>query len=221
MVSVIVLHSIVDFDFEFVSILLLLLICMEFSKGKKKHLRTEKGAAVVMAATTLLCVYFGSAQFLQFMHLNEAACRVYPPFTTAKQEMLSSETDLTVAETLADSILQSNGEIAECYRVKAGAAYARGEVTAFLQFGLEALGKEPYNTDYYETFGNLTLTAIRQYESVGDTQSAQTCAQALQQMQILMEKTKQKTSDLAWRIQDQPDFTLSDGLMEYIKQING
>lgn len=220
-VSMIVLHSMADFDFEYVSILLLLLICMDFTKGKQRQLRTEKDAAVAMAATTLLCVYFGTAQFLQFLHLNEAACRMYPPFTTAKQEMLSSETDLTQAEALADSLLQSNGEIAECYRVKAGAAYARGEIAEFIQFGLEALEKEPYNTDYYETFGNLTLTAIRQYESIGDIQSARMCAQALQQMQTLLEKTKHKTSDLAWKIQDQPDFTLSDDLTEYIKQFNG
>lgn len=219
-VGVVFLHSLADFDFSFIVILLLLLLCMDYSKGRSGQISPRKtAAAAVCAVAVLFCAYFGTAQFLQFLHLNEAACALYPPYTTARMELLSECDDIGQAQAIAERILQDNSEIAECYRVRANAAYARGEIADFLQDGMTALEKEPYDTASYNRYGEQILAAIRQYKAAGESQSVLVCERALLQMRDLLTQTEQKTSALAWKIQDKPDFTLSEALQIYIRQL--
>lgn len=222
LLTVLGIHSLLDFDFQFIAVLFLFLFCMDFQKGRAKSIRIRKSiCALAGIPLSLILLYFGASQGLQLFGMHHTALRLYPYLTTAQIGAMSECTDLGDANDYAQQIIARNTFVAEAYRVRAGYAYSQGDIRQFIEDGYTALERDPYNTDGYRDYGDKLLTVIHKGKSIHDQQLVQISEQALQKMQMLLEKTRQRTSALAWRINDQPDFSLSKELEEYIKLLQG
>ena len=220
--AVLVAHSFVDFDFQFTAMLFLLLFCMDLQKGKEKLLRLPgKGTVPVLASAVLVIVYFGVAQGLQWLGADRAAVRLYPANTNARIALMSECDDIGLANEWAGQIIARNTYVAETYRVRAGYAYSTGDIAGFIENGYAALSLDPYDTEAFADYGEKLLAVIRRGRETGDMQLVRRCEQALGDMRVLMEATKDKTSALAWRIDDKPDFSLPKELTEYMQNIQG
>ena len=220
--TVLSLHSLLDFDLQFVAVFFLFLFCMDFQKGREKMVRLRNNVALsAVLPITALCIFFGVAQGLHLFGLNRAAVRIFPAYTNAQIEMMSDCADIGQANELADQIISRNTFVAQAHRVRAGYAYALGDLQQFTEAGFTALSLDPYNTDSYADYGMKLMVAAQQSKAVGDPEVKRYCDQALRDMQALMDQTRQKTSALAWRIQDKPDFSLPKELTEYMQSIEG
>ena len=220
--TVLCMHCMLDFDFQFIAVFCLFLFCMDFQKGRKKLIRMRSSIyALATVPLSLLLLYFGIAQGLQLFGMNRTALRVYPNYTTAQISAMNECIDLNRANQYAEQIIAHNTYVAEAYRVRAGYYYSSGDVRQFVENGYTSLRLDPYNTDGYADYGMKLMAAAQQSKAVGNVETEQYCERALREMQTLMEQTQQTTSALAWRIQDKPDFSLPEELTEYLQSIEG
>lgn len=217
--AALVLHSLFDFDFQFLSILFLVVLLLPESKK-----REWKNGAVIRCVGTFasvcligLATMYGTSNLLYTKGHYEASIRVGKYNTMAKIKQLSEMTDFDAAEQLAQNIKKANDQIPLVYDVLAQCEYKRGNLEAYIKQKLHAIKLEPYAYDRYLEYMNILLSSCDMYIQEGETESAQICLKRMASVYDMLDALKERTSALAYRIQDKPQFVLP---MEYQKMMN-
>lgn len=137
----------------------------------------------------------------------------------AKMELLSQAEDAGEMEELADSILEGNGHVAVAYSAKARAAFARGDVQGFVQNKLTAIRLAPYQHEEYLDYLAVLVYSVKLYREAGDEESARFCVERAKEIPGMLKEVEERTSRLAWMINDRPEVTLSRENMELIEEM--
>ena len=95
-------------------------------------------------------------------------------------------------------------------------AYSNGDVEAYIREKSIALSMYPYNYAGYIDYMNTLAQAATVYLQSGDRESAGVCVKRMRSVYDILNRVEQKTSALAWKIQDIPQVTLPG---EYISLI--
>ena len=214
------LHSLFDFDLQFVAVLMLLLLLTDtdakLTEGKKT-LPWRVGTAAAAA----VCLYMTVTLALGHFGAYRVSDELYPFNTRNKLTMLEQETDLVKANELADEILETNTDYFAPYTIKAQYAYSQGDFGSLIQYKKQVFERNPFDHTQYEEYAQMLINGIALYTQAGDTASAGICRQELLSVPKLLEANADRLSALGKRITDQPVTELSSQLQKQIAQIGG
>ena len=217
-----VLHSLFDFNMQFLSLaLLLVLLChigVERPDSKlfrRRHPLTGRVVVLVGAALSLAAAVVDTSYYAQ---RPDVALWLYPAHTQAQLYYLVQQNEVEGLDVLADAILDHNSYVALAYDAKANVAYAQGDGQSVIQYKQKAISLSPYTMVEYEDYAQKLAHLMTLYQQAGMTDSAQTCRQCLLEIPTLLEQVKEKTSSLAWKIADRPELEPTALLQEYLMQ---
>ena len=205
-VTVIVLHSLLDFDLQFISIVFVLLLCM-VDLSAKKELHVPKAAVYgALPAAAVIGLYFMIPLALYNAGIPSAAARVYPAHTLALEKLLIQAETEEEMELYADRILRLNPNFSLANSAKARLAYGQGDFDSMVRYKERAIRFSRYTPEEYEDYYEMLYTGYELYKQTGDDVSAEYCLKKMQAIPEMMEEVREGTSFFGWRIKDKPVF---------------
>lgn len=221
-VGTVCLHSLFDFNLQFIGMFLLLLRMVD--GGEKTKMLELKSTALCKTAAALLAaagLYMGMALALSHWGGNELADRMYPYNTRNTLSMLEEAKDLDRANELAEKILKQNTAHYGAYSIKAKISYAAGDFTSLIQYKKQVFEKNPFDHTEYEEYCQMLIYGIEIYSQMGDASSVEFCKQELRNTQRKLSSNARRLSKLGAMIADQPVTELSQPVQEYISTMKG
>ncbi|MCD7882181.1 MAG: O-antigen ligase family protein [Lachnospiraceae bacterium] len=217
-ILVLMLHSLLDYDFQFLSILFVLILFLNQQNGKgyPVSMFTKVIAVGGTAAAAAGAVCIGSSDLLMMSGRYEASVWAYNGNTLAKTYLLTELEDVDELSELAVSITKSNSHVPLAYHAMAQAALVEGKISDYIDYKETALQLSPYDFDSYTDYLDGLSYCFSLYLESGETESAEICYQRVQNVQELLEQVKEKTSWLGWQIDDAPQVTLPEEYQEMI-----
>lgn len=209
MLAILLLHSIVDIDFQYISIWFIAILLFDF-KEKTVDLRNEKKKErqLQFSMVALLCFYFLIPFTANFFEQYEMAIYLYPGYTQAKETKLATTGEIDVVEVLADEIINSNTYVSLAYDAKALAAYAKGDIRGFVEYKKRVLEIERFDITHYRDFDYLLKEFASEAKKNGDVNTVNYCEEQKALIPDMLKVVENQTSRLAWKIKDKPVFVI-------------
>lgn len=207
-ITVLFLHSLMDFDLQYPIIWFVLLLCLldGMSSGKVRTVR--KGVAPLCALLTCICLYFCAVSGLYYTGHDDLCAKLCPAHTQANLHLLQRAQTAEEMECYADRILTHNPTSALALSAKARAAYARGNFEQMILYKEQVLAAARYSKEEYLDYFQMLSVGYQLYLQNGDIASAEVCRQKLLTIPDRMAEVLKETSPRAWRITDKPDLSL-------------
>lgn len=202
---VICFYSLLEFHLQYLSIVMVIPLLMDVRENTlvEKKSVVAKENQILSLVGLLLFGYFGIASFCTYAGKYETALSMYPYDTQALEAVLMQESDKVTATALAEDILSIHPYSTESYNVLAYGALMDGSYERALNYKLEVLKLEKYDTIQYGDF----VSMVETIQSVSEANRA-LCEEKLGQMQRILEETKEQTDTLAYYLRDKPTFTI-------------
>jgi hypothetical protein len=217
-VGAICLHSLFDFNLQFIGVFFLLLLLLSQEQTDKiLILKPRLLLKLSFGVAVLAGLYIGTALLLAHFGAREVSDGMYPYNTQNKLAMLEQETDLETANALAEDILKQNTHFYAPYSIKVKYCYSKGDFGAVIQNQRAALERNPFGHTEYEDYCKMLITGIDLYKKAGDTKSAEICEKELLAVYRRLSENAQRLSPLGKMIKDQPITVLSPEIREYVK----
>ena len=218
--TIMLLHSLFDFDFKFISIMFVLILFLENKNLKEYKISyLTKGISVVLVvAAVFISVKTGASEGMNLLNKSEDAVKLYSGNTMAKVNMLYKEPDLFKAEEIAVDIIKDNEHIPDAYSILADAEFAKGNIDTYMEYKEKAISLAPYNSNFYKEYIEVMNYCMLEYLNMDDEMSYTVCAGKIIDTANNLEDLKERTSKLGWMIKDQPETELEDEYMDIISK---
>lgn len=221
-VGAVCLHSLFDFNLQFIGIFLLLLLLLSgFDPQKALTVKPRLPLKAGFALVILVGIYMGGALMLSHFGQQALSDAMYPYNTRNKLSMLEQEKELDKANGVAEEILWQNTHFYAPYSIKAKNCYAKGDFGGMIQNARAALERNPFAQREYEDYCKMLITGIDLYQKNGDTQSAQICQKELLAVYRQFSEMTGRLSPLGKMIKDQPVTELAPEIKAYVQKIGG
>ena len=212
-----ILHSLFDFNLQYLSVLVLLLLFTDITGGKKYEFKNKKVSLIVISsALSLVFVYFSVVLMLYNFGKTEVVHSLYPAHTQNEIARLGNCEDTAELDVIADGILKRNEYLPIAYSAKARHAFANGDITSLIQYKTKVFEIAPFQYEEYEEYCYMLIHSISLYENAGDEDSAEYCKNELTCVYDVLCSLEKRLSGLGRKIQDIPRTQLPDDVREYI-----
>ena len=135
LLAVLVLHCLLDFDTQFVSVALLLFLVLDAEPQARKPASPRRAirglTAGILGVSALLSLWIGSASFLYYLRKPADAVRVYPAYTAALTDLLPDAAEQDLGP-LADRVLRLNKAVALAHDARAKADFSAGNFSGMI-----------------------------------------------------------------------------------------
>lgn len=207
------LHACIDFDFQFFAMLCLLLLC---GVGGERRTVAVKKPAVLAAGGILTAVFafFTLPYSLSFFGNSRGAYALWPVDLSLAEERLQHCADLEEAGEIADAILCQTSLSMLAWDCKFAQAAAAADYPSMTSYRYQYLQLNPYRPEVYEEMTTLLENACALAPEGLDLY--QTLAE---QTARLLEEVYARTSPLAYKIADRPDFSFRPALLIRLETI--
>lgn len=211
--ALLALHAAIDFDFQFFALLLLLLLCGLGEGGKTVPLPRRgalAGAGVVAAALAWFSIPYG----LSFLGQSGPAWALWPADLSLAEERLQSCAGLEEAGEVADRILSNTALSMLAWDCKYAQAAAEADYPSMASCRYSYLVLNPYRPEVYESMADLLENACMQ-----DSENKEIYQTLAEYTRERLEEVMERTSPLAGRIADRPDFSFAPALIDRLKNL--
>lgn len=218
--SVLLLHSLFDYDFQFLVMMLVLLLFLDICSLKEIKVTQSVRIFVSFIAVILIltAVLLGCSGFCYSRGMYRQSLKWYPRNTMAEIMLLGEAETAKEMENLADSILLRNAHVAGAYSARARAAFVKGDMEGFIRDKLTAIDLAPYQYEEYLDYMDSLFFAMDQYIEAEDMESARMCLKRVEAVPALLKETETKTSRLGWEIQDRPETELPPKYLKVLEE---
>lgn len=223
---VIMLHLLMDFDLEFLSMWYLVVLVSDMQYGKEIILDAKKKNVVrnalglaTMGMFVCANIYVGAAMMPRYAGNPELSSELLPFYTESNAEVLAAETSPDAAEKLANKILKQNKYVPEAYDVLATVAYAKGDYREMVENKKHSLNLQKYEMKAFDRYVQLLSQAIAQASQQGNVGDAMYLVESVLEVEEILKATEAKTDPIAYETRDVPDFTLSEESQNYIRNV--
>lgn len=207
--GVFAIHGLFDWDFQFIVLIMILVLItgdnsawvLDLEASKRGIIHLARGIAVLITA---VCLWIGSATFMEWLNNNEAACKIYPGLTTSQMAVISSTTDESKKYELAESICKRSDNCTIALQAMAEKSARLGNYDAMAAYGRKAMLSAKYNKAGYELYLYMLSYAVGQADAAGNADAAY--------------KYLTMVAEVGDLISDKPKVKLSDEYMSYIRQ---
>lgn len=215
--SVLVLHSMFDFNLQFVSMFFLFILFLDYESGKEIiYRKSQLGLRLGMIATSAICLWCGISLFFGYVGNLDVANKIYPWNTQNQMKELALADDVETAERLADDILKRNKYVPTTYSAKAKVSYSQGDLGKVMEYKRALFATAPFMYEEYEDYCYMLMKSIPKYRQAGDVESAEICEQELLQVYQAVTSQEERLSKLGKMIKDQPNTELPKEIEEYV-----
>lgn len=207
------LHACIDFDFQFFAVLCLLLLCA--SGGESRVVRPDRRAVLAVGgALTLAFCFFSLPYGLWFFGNSRGAYALWPYDLSLAEERLQHCADLTEAGEIADAILARTDTSMLAWDCKFAQAAAAADYPAMAEYRYQYLRLNPYRPEVYEEMAALLENACQEAPEGMDVYKT-----LAEETKGLLEEVYARTSPLADKIVDRPDFSFRAALLIKLDEI--
>ncbi|MDY2627189.1 MAG: O-antigen ligase family protein [Lachnospiraceae bacterium] len=211
------LHSLFDFDLQYVVMFFIMILTWNLESERKKILL---GATLPFVSLFILAgVYIGAGNLVYYTGKQKLALKIYPYNSFAEIRLLSMTSDVEELENIAEDLLKRNDRIAPAWDAKAKASYSRGDFAGVLEAKRKALELSPYDLSIYEDYFAMLTTGVELYEKTGDEYSAAICREEIEGLQERLDEVRDRTSSPAWKIKDQPQLEMPEEYRIYLEEM--
>lgn len=216
-VVIMVLHILFDFDMQFVSMLIIFFVLLYDHEGKDVAIKNKISAIVPITCAVLMGTYFAIPSLLGFFREDRAAVKVYPAYTDSYVALIGKAENAEEMEKIADRILKYNDSVSIAYSAKARVSFSEGDVIKMIEYKEKAIDRNRYGITEYTDYMDMLAVCTNMYIDAGKYDSAKYCIDKIKEIPVRLEKVRNGTSALAYRIDDKPELDLPD---EYRKIID-
>ena len=149
----------------------------------------------------------------------ERAFAIYSGNTQAETALLTEAGTTAEMREIADELISKNEYISVAYSARARAAFSEGDIGGFIEDKLRAIELAPYQYEEYTDYLEILAYCENLYLENGSTEDAKICAERAAEIPGMLDELREKTSTLAWRIDDRPQVTLSRENLELIEEM--
>ncbi len=214
--AVIGAHCLFDLDLQYISVFCIALMCMR-AESEREHILNGRGALAGAGVLVIFYLYFATAMGLSQAGMNREALALYPGYTDGAL-VLMEETD--EAE-IAEEIITENGMAASAYECAAREHAARGEYEKTCEDVEGMLRCAGYDMYYYDQSVYYLSFALNAAIEADDIDAGQKILEKIQEIPRILERLEERTSRLAWRINDKPEFELEESVSTYLDSLSG
>lgn len=210
LIIMILLHSMLDFNLQFISIFFVMLSAVDLD-GKK--IGRVSGKEVLMTGVVLLgctSLYFGMDSALYYMKMYSTSAEIYPGNTNAWMQLLTVVEEPEEMERVADRILALNPDNPLANNAKARVAYSNGDFGSMIGYKQQALEYYKYNLEEYLDYFNMLYVGYQLYLENSDPDSAEVCREQMLGIPDMLDEVLNETDPLAYQIQDKPELELPE-----------
>lgn len=215
------LHSLFDYDFQFISILLVLLLFVKGDSGRK-----EKAGAltfVSIAAVNVILIVMSVVLGLSVRCYNKGefdkSVDIWSHNTMAKLYRLQTTEDMEECLSISESITEANKHISLAYMYIAFDYGTNGNIEEFFKYMDTAIMLDPYRLDNYAQYISMIYEVANIYYENGDTDSVKNCYEHMLLVLKKLEATKEKTDKLAWEIKDVPKLDVTAEMQQKVDAV--
>lgn len=217
--SLLCTHALLDFDFQYISLLFVLLLTLDFRYGYEVELKSKLSKALCVASIVFVsCFYFGLVDLLTLVNANDIAIRLYPVHTNAEIRLLTESKSAEQQSSIAKDIIKRNEHISLAYAAMANYDFSLGNIEDFIANKKKSIELSPYDIEAYNDFAGKLIIAYSLYKQGGDSISADYCLKQVINLENELLEVKSRTSALAWKINDLPRLELSAEIKDFIKK---
>lgn len=217
--SLLCTHALLDFDFQYISLLFVLLLTLDFRYGYEVELKSKLSKALCVASIVFVsCFYFGLVDLLTLVNANDIAIRLYPVHTNAEIRLLTESKSAEQQSSIAKDIIKRNEHISLAYAAMANYDFSLGNIEDFIANKKKSIELSPYDIEAYNDFAGKLITAYSLYKQGGDSIGADYCLKQVINLENELLEVKSRTSALAWKINDLPQLELSAEIKDFIKK---
>ena len=220
LLALLLLHCLLDFDTQFVSIALLLFLVLDAEPQARKLSAAgvrRRLFAGLLSVSGLLSVWLGAASFFFYLGNSSAALRLYPGYTAAMVDLLSGAPEADLSP-LADRILRQNQSVALAHDAKARSLFSAGSFSGMREQKLEAIRLARYYKSEYLDYFDMLIYSYYIYQQNGDSASTDRCLALIQAIPAMLEAAEAQTSHLGRMIDEQPDLTLPPPYISWMEK---
>lgn len=213
------IHTVLDFNLQFIAMFLLLITLMNTDGEKIKVIKTKKWMKAVPVVILALNVYMASALLFAHYEQREIANALYPYNTRNTLHMMEAETDLQEANRIADRIIKQNQTYFAPYSIKAKYAYSIGDFVEVIKNKNEVFLRYPFKYTEYKEYCVMLINGVALYERQGDESSVKIINREILAAYDKLEGNKTRLSELGRRIEEQPTLEFSESVLTYINKL--
>lgn len=217
LLAVLVLHCLLDFDTQFVSVAMLLFLVMGTEPAAVRPVKAPRIAAGALIIVSLLSLWIGAASFFYYLRKPSVAVKIDPGYTAALVDLLPSASEEEMGA-LADRILRLNQSVAIAHDAKARSDFSSGSFSGMSEHKQAAIWLAKYNLMEYLDYFDLLRYSHEIYLQQGDAESAQHCLELISQIPSELEDVKSHTSSLGLMILEQPELDIPDEYSDWLEE---
>ena len=216
-----ILHSLFDYDFQFLvmGFVIILFLDIRGVKTYKVPALTGTVLGIAGAGSMAFAVFAGLSDLLYTSGSYAKAFAVYSGNTQAETVLLTQAETTEQMKEIADDLISRNEYISVAYSARARTAFSEGNVRGFIEDKLRAIELAPYQYDEYIDYLEILVYCENLYLENGNMEDAKICAEKAAEIPDMLDELREKTSFLAWRINDRPQVTLSRENLELIEEM--
>lgn len=219
--SVILLHSLFDYDFQFMLICFILMIFLDMDHIKQYDISilTKGFISLCSIGIIIFSIKLGLSDYFYTQGHYDQSLSFYNQNTMSQTYQLMNATSYDEMSPFIDSILEKNQHISYVYSYKAHSYLSVGDVQNYIEYEIKAIELNPYNYEEYTHYFDTLVQCIKQYQQNDDLESAQYCLKNLQDIPGMLMLLKEKTSDLAYKTNDKPITELTEEQISKIEEL--
>lgn len=217
------LHTMLDYDFQFISMGMIALLFIE--NFKCKEYKVAPNARVLYTSLNAILIVGMSFTLLSDLFYitkdYKKSVEFYKGNTLAWIEQLNDSENQKEMNRLANKILKYNSHSAVAYDALALIEFSEGDTEGYVQYKLKSISLAKYDLNRYLEYMDTLFLAGTMYLESEDYDSATICYKRLKSVPDMLAAVEKQTDGLAWLIRDTPNLTCPEGYTRLINMMEG
>ena len=213
----IVLHSLVDYDLQFTSILFVMLLCFYYQNIKTIEVTSKLVPSVIALAFALFYGVIGLSAFCNYIGDHQKSVYYYKN-TPSLIILMQSTNDKQSAYVLAQEILKRNDSVYEPNNVMANIYSADNKYGKAVKQMELVIKKDPRTMQHYRDYIDLLVKASKYYDERGETKKSQIYKDKIACVDDMVSNLKNHTSKRGVLYGRKQNFEIGKKYKKIIKQ---
>jgi len=209
-------HSLIDFDIEFLAITLVLFATLHF---KEEYAVKQKA---LINSTVGICIavysYFSIAMIAIEMGDYHFANSMYPYSVSLNSEFATTNNYQNKLK-LAEELYKENKYFTENLYFLSDHYQQLGDYDKALIYEKQAVSNKKYTMMNYIEYTSFLSDAIRYYRSGGDSEKMSSYIEEVLNVETMIDDVLENSDELAFKIEHKPRLDMPEEMKEYIEQM--
>lgn len=215
--TAIMLHSLFDYDLQFISILFVLLLCFDYPNVEEKEIDSKLIPTVIVSVFAVLYVVIGLSAFCNYIGDHQKSVYYYKN-TPSLIILMQSTNDKQSAYVIAQEILKRNDSVYEPNNVMANIYSADNKYGKAIKQMELVIEKDPRTMQHYRDYIDLLVKANKYYEERGETEKSQNCKNKIASVDDMIMELKENTAARGILYGRKQNFEIGKKYKKIIKQ---